>query len=66
MSLRLCFLNPSPNFVNNMKHNVKQKLSDKMSSDACPNRAGLFALASSLAFPAKLGRGDDFYNRSAH
>ena len=44
-----------------MKQNVKQKLSDELSSDACPNRAGLFALASDIAFLAKLGRGGDFY-----
>ena len=60
------FLHPSPNFVNNMTQNIKQKHSEKLSSDACPNRAWLFALASRNNLLAKLGRGGDFYNRYAH
>ena len=51
---------PLPNFGINMKQNVKQKLNEMFSSDACPNRAGLFALASRNNLLAKLGRGGDF------
>ena len=49
-----------------MKQDIKQLHSNKISSDTCPNRAGLFALVSRNNLLAKLGRGGDFYNRSAH
>ena len=52
---------PLPNFGTNMKQNIKQKFSEKLSSDAGLNKAGLFARASRLNLLAKLGRGGDFH-----
>ena len=51
---------PSPTFDKNMEKNLKQVYSDKISSDAGPNRAGLFVRASLVAFLAKVERGGDF------
>ena len=43
-----------------MTQNVKQSNMRKMTSDAGPNRAGLFAHASSGGLLAKLVQGGDF------
>jgi len=59
------FQNPSTNFGQNMEKIIK-KCIVKISDDAGPNRAELFARASLAAFLAKLVRGHDFYNRFAH
>jgi len=49
-----------------MTQSVKQSRIENITSDAGPNRAGLFVRASGGDLLAKLGRDGDFYNRFAH